>query len=132
MRNPNVQQQNEATKERIRQLADRLRRDPLAHGWLICALQRASLPVEQGILVQLECVPEQEGDLFKGCWLTCESRFYSFEVLVPRLDEQDIEVERWEDVTAGTPIDAHLPGRGKSFGYLAREVLLEMTASGSR
>lgn len=128
MRNPNVQQQTAISKDQIRKLASGFRRDPLSRAWLIVALQQASLLVDRGILVQLKSTPEQEGELFEGCWLTTQSQFFSFEVMVPRRDEEQISVERWEDVTARTAISGHLPGRGKSFGYLALEVLEEMAA----
>jgi hypothetical protein len=126
MRNPNVQQQNAVLKDQIRKLASDFHRDPLSRAWLIVALRRASLPVDQGILVQLEEIPEQEGELFKGCWLTTQRQFFSFQVIVPRRDEELISVDRWEDVTTSTAINGHLRGRGKSFGYLALEVMEEI------
>ena len=129
MRNPNVQQQNEATKRAIRELTDSFRGDPLRRAWLIVALQQASLAVDQGILAQVHQVAEQDGDLFKGYWLTTDQRFFTFEVLVPRRDEKPIIVEIWKDVTADMPINGYLPGLGKSFGYLALEVLAEITGT---
>jgi hypothetical protein len=127
MRNPNVQQQNAASKDQIRKLSNSFRADRLGYAWLIVALQQASLLVEQGILVQLDQVPEQEGMLFKGCWLTTQKHFFSFDVMVPRRDEEVISVELWEDVTERVLINSHLPGRGKSFGQLAVEVLEEIS-----
>src|SRR5579871_1895068 len=114
MRNPNVQQQNATSREQIRTLAKTFRDDPLGYEWLIAALLQASLRIEQGILVQIDVVPEQEGMLFKGCWLTTQRHFISFEVMVPRREGEPIAVERWEDVTREVPMNSHLPGPGKS------------------
>ncbi len=59
----------------------------------------------------------------KGTWLTSERRFWEFEAVVPRQDGDPVVIERFEDATASILMSAHLPGPGKSFGYLALEVL---------
>ena len=107
-------------------LAREFRAEPLHFGWLIDALQTASLDVREGILVQLNQIPEQDCEEFEGYWLTTDRRFFEFRVSAPRADGAPNVVERWEDVTASTRINAHQPGTGKSFGWLALDVLEEI------
>lgn len=123
----NVQEQNADTKARIRAVAASFKDSPLNFTWLIELLQAQSIPLERGMLVSLAHVPEQSGEQYLGTWLTLEGRFFQFSVLVSRTDAE-LEIEEWQDVTARTTVNAHLPGTGKSFGFLALEVLRESNA----
>jgi len=120
----NVQEQNRDTQERIRATASSFRTDPLRYSWLIEILQAKSLSPERGVLVSLTREPEQFGDICQGLWLTHESKFFEFSVLLQRNDAGS-ELEEWRDVTDETIVNAHQPGTGKSFGLLALEVLGE-------
>jgi hypothetical protein len=60
--------------------------------------------------------------------LTDAEEFFDFSVLVPWRNEEPPVVENWRKVTSTTPISAYQPGTGKSFGWLALDVLREMRA----
>ena len=64
-----------------------------------------------------------------GIWLTPQRQFYRFEILVSRDPGASDTVETWEDVTATTNVTAHQRGTGQSFGWLAIEVLNEMSTA---
>jgi hypothetical protein len=123
----NVQEQNADAKARIRAIAASFKGDAFGFPWLIELLQAQSMPVERGVLVSIADVPEQSGQQYSGTWLTREGRFFQFDVLVPQTNAE-LEIEGWEDVTAQTIVSEHLPGTGKSFGFLALEVLRELQA----
>jgi hypothetical protein len=93
--------------------------------WLRSALQQHALPPHAGLLVRYFVVPEQEGDLHAGIWLTDSLEFWEFEVMVSRLTQQILDVEEFTNATASYPAVAALPGAGPSFGYLACQVLHE-------
>ncbi len=119
----NVQQQAAETRATLKQAA--------AIGitlpqWLRAALQQHALPPQAGLLVRYVVVPEQEGDLHTGVWLTDSLEFWEFEVMVSRETQQMLDIEEFTNATASYPIVAALPGTGPSFGYLARLVLHEM------
>lgn len=121
----NVQEQNADAKARIRAIAASFQECQFNRPWLIELLQAQSMPVERGILVVLAHVPEQSGDQYSGSWLTSERRFFRFSTLVPRANAP-LQIEEWRDVTTETTVNEHLPGTGKSFGFLALEVLREL------
>jgi len=120
----NVQEQNAETKARIRAVAALFKEDPLRVAWLFDLLQAQSVSAE-GILVSLADVPEQSGQQYYGMWLTLERQFFRFSVVISR-DTGEFELEEWRDVTAETIVNEHVPGTGKSFGFLALEVLREL------
>jgi hypothetical protein len=93
--------------------------------WLRSVLQQQSLPPQEGLLVRYVVVPEQEGDLHVGIWLTDAVEFWEFEVMVSRGSQQMLNVEELTNATASYPAVAAMPGIGSSFGYLARQVLHE-------
>ncbi len=126
-RRRNVQEQNLETRSRILQCAREFHAEPQRFFWLVHALHAHSLLPEAGILVRCEDVPDQEGMIFRGCWLSDAGEFFDFSVLVPWQPGPPI-VEYWREVTSETPIHAYQPGTGKSFGWLALEVLRERRA----
>jgi hypothetical protein len=93
--------------------------------WLRSALERHALLPQAGLLVRYCVVPEQEGDLHTGIWLTDSLEFWEIEVMVSRETQQMLDVEEFTNATASYPAVAALPGTGPSFGYLARQVLHE-------
>jgi hypothetical protein len=125
-RRRNVQVQNLETRSRIVQCAREFRSDPRRFFWLVHALLAHSLLPDAGILVSWKDVPDQEGIVYRGCWLTDSGEFFDFSVFVPNRNEEPPVVENWREVTSTTPIIAHQPGTGKSFGWLALDVLRQM------
>jgi hypothetical protein len=93
--------------------------------WLRSALQQHALLPQAGLLVHYFVVPEQEGDLHAGIWLTDSLEFWEFEVMVSRETQQMLDVEKFTNATPSYPAVAALPGTGPSFGYLARQVFHE-------
>jgi hypothetical protein len=81
--------------------------------------------LQAGLLVRYSEVPEQEGTLKLGLWLTDSLAFWEFEVMVSRESQQVLSVEKFTDVTQSFPAVATQPGTGPSFGYLAHKVLHE-------
>ncbi|AYM96298.1 hypothetical protein EAG14_09675 [Acidovorax sp. 1608163] len=118
----NVQQQAAETQTAIRRAACIGAALPQ---WLRSALQERALQPQAGLLVRYFVVPEQEGDLHTGIWLTDSLEFWEFEVMVSRTSRQMLNVETFINATVSYPVVAALPGTGPSFGYLARQVLHE-------
>lgn len=119
----NVQQQAAETLATIRRAASIGAALPQ---WLRSALQQCALPPQAGLLARYFTVPEQEGDLHAGIWLTDSLEFWAFEVMVSRGNQQMLNVEEFTNATSSYPALKARPGTGPSFGYLARQVLHEM------
>lgn len=119
----NVQQQNADTLERIRVLA-KAGADGTKMSWLHSLLKQQGKSPEQGALVRLQHVPEQEGDFYAGTWLDVELNFWEFVVVVER-GTGATQVERFARATEQVSVSEHLPGKGKSFGQLAIQAIRE-------
>jgi hypothetical protein len=118
-----VQSQNGRTRSRIEQLASWFAQPHRPAAWLWELLEERGLQPGTGILVDFSEIPEQGANLCKGIWLSESRRFWRFEVLVPRSGPSEVSVECLRDITSELPVEAHVPGIGKSFGCLAIEVL---------
>ncbi|WP_154724489.1 hypothetical protein [Thiothrix nivea] len=94
--------------------------------WLIDLITSNGFSFDSGILIRLTSIPEQEGDYFSGLWLTNSHEFWQFSVIVNRTDKTLIGVDSFNNITSTVVISAHTKGTGKSFGYLAIEVLDEL------
>ncbi len=120
----NVQQQNSLTIEGILRAAEWARSSDRHIEWLGAALRANGEASTSGLLVAARTLPDQGGgDWIHGTWLTSERRFWEFEAVVPRRNGEPVEIERLEDVTDSIEVSRHVPGTGKSFGYMALEVL---------
>lgn len=127
-RQQNVQQENRSRLEAILENAQAFSRHPERFEWLRAMLAMYSLDQHDGVLVELRSVPDQDCWVHYGLWLTAEGRFIRFvaeEAYGARpLDASGrLEHTSIEDVTTSTPVSQHVPGVGKSNGYLALEVL---------
>jgi hypothetical protein len=118
----NVQQQNAATKAEIERVAAL---QPSALAWLSAVLLSHTLNPASGLLVWLNEIPEQEGNLIAGVWLTDTAEFWNFEVMLSRADGSVLGVEEFKNATPSFPLTPGVPGTGASFGYLACQVLRE-------
>lgn len=123
IRNKNVQQQNELTFLEMKQEADSFRNKPDLFPWLIELLAKQSLTETEGLLVSCSSVPEQGGNQWMGTWLTTDKHFYEFDVMANYSTGKLLEVDSWEQVHP--LVSEHCKGTGKSFGYLALELLAE-------
>ena len=121
----NVQEQNAVLRDNIIQCARWFQDSPDEFAWLIDILQKRGLSAKKGLLVNIHVIPEQEGDAWRGFWLTREQRFYEFYVMRSRNDDSVLEVEEWNDVTESFPATAHARGTGKSWTFLALELMKE-------
>ena len=115
----NVTQQNETTLAEIRRVAALFASGSSALAWLRQLLSERALSANDGLLIQLTSLPEQEGELHAGTWLTEAGQFWEFSAIASRGTGTLLEVERFENVTQSTLVSAHVPGTGKSLGYLA-------------
>jgi hypothetical protein len=118
----NVQQQNAATKAEIERVAA-LTTSSMA--WLSTLLLSHELDPASGLLVRLNEIPEQEGNMMAGVWLTDTLEFWEFEVMLSRANGTVLGVEEFRNCTPSFALIAGVPGTGASFGYLARQVLYE-------
>ncbi len=122
----NVIQQNAETLAEIRRVAAAFEAGEAQIPWLDELLAARGLFSHQGVLIKLGRIPEQADDLVFGMWLAGSYEFWEFEVLVSRENGAVMAVEQFENVTAAVAVSANAPGTGKSFGFLARQVLLEV------
>lgn len=118
----NVAQQNDDTLAEIKRAAMAAHSLP----WLTKLLLTHGAPTD-GVLARLSVIPEQEGDFYVGIWLSSDEQFWDFALTVERSSAQVLEVERFGNITETTTISAHLPGVGKSFGHVAKQLLREKT-----
>lgn len=124
-RKANVQQQNAEVRAEILRAAQRgLGGEP---SWLATLLSISGLDPSQGIVAQLQSVPDQEGNIVSGIWVSAESEFYRFEAL--EITKGAPDVVPLESITGDIVVSDHVPGTGRSFGALAIEVLHEVRAS---
>jgi hypothetical protein len=117
-----VAKQNEATLAEIQRVAGLLSSGNALVRWLPGLLAQQGLSSSGGLLVVLNSVPEQEGEQFFGTWLTSGREFWEFAVVVSRENNAILEVDHFRNITRST-VSAHVPGTGKSFGYLALQAL---------
>jgi hypothetical protein len=94
---------------------------------VIHTLHCHSLGPGQGILVECKDFFDQTGHCYEGCWLTHDREFFRFSVLIPFDSADPPVVEEWREVTNETEISPNLTGAGKSFGWLALDVLNQLT-----
>ena len=120
----NVQEQNQASREEISRHARAFRSQPMDFPWLVSELHERGLDPLSGILAALKEIPEQEGQYYSGYWLSAEKRFFRFAGTLTRGMRAQFHMEQWEP--ASPAVSAHEPGTGKTFGYLALEVLAEL------
>ena len=124
-RQQSVQQQNAATKAEIQRLAARFAGDPQGFSWLCAVLVSNGLDPNAGLLVRLSGLADQEGHLMSGLWLTQTQEFWEFALLLSRSTGELLGVEQFANVTRSVAVSAHARGSGRSFGFLACEVLGE-------
>ena len=99
--------------------------------WLRALLVGRGLDTNAGILIELRSVPDQGCWVHYGLWLTASGTFLKF-VADEAFGERPLEgsgllqYSNVEDVTAQTATAKHVPGTGKSFGWLALEALRQL------
>ncbi len=119
-----IQEQNKKAEARMRAVAEKFKSEPASFQWLTHILESQSEFPKQGVLVSFNRTPDKEGTLCEGMWLSADERFFEFSVVLPD-DNEPPEIEYWNDVSDDTIVNAHQPGTGKSFGFLAMEILNE-------
>lgn len=119
----NVQQQNAATKATMSATASAFAHQPETIPWLSVVLESHQLSSAKGILVHLVEIPEQEGNIQAGVWLTADQEFFEFEAMVTRDNQRLLDIEQFKNVTNTLSTCSHLPGVGQSFGALAIQLL---------
>ena len=124
----NVAQQNAETEAKIRAAAEMFALRPPQLSWLSAVLLSHGLPQNSGILVRLSEVPEQEGNLVSGMWLSQSEEFWEFEAVISRDSGKLLSTERFENTTSTVSVNQALRGKGKPFGRMAIEVLRNASA----
>jgi len=124
----NVAQQNSETKAKVRRVAEIFATRPSHLAWLSALLISHGLNPGSGILVSLSEIPEQEGNLFSGVWLSQSEEFWKFEAVLSRDSGELLSAERFENTTSSVLVSQALKGQGKSFGRIAIEVLRDASA----
>ena len=127
IRNKNVQQQNELMYLEIREIAESFRNHSESYPWLITLLSKYSFLPTDGLLVSCSAVPEQGGNQWMGTWLTNDQRFIDFDIMADYKTEVLLEVDGWDEFSP--VISEHCKGTGKSFGYIALQLLAEFGKS---
>ncbi|MFT6190138.1 MAG: hypothetical protein ACJAZ6_001973 [Oleispira sp.] len=121
IRNKNVQQQNELMYLEINETAESFRAQPENYPWLITLLSKYAISPVDGLLVSCSSVPEQGGNQWMGTWLTQDERFIEFDIMADYKTGVLLEVDGWEEITPAITVNGK--GTGKSFGYLALQLL---------
>lgn len=119
-----VQEQNQANRDEIVRRATAFRSRPMDFPWLLRALHERGLDPLSGILAELGEIPEQEGQFISGHWLNADRQFFRFAGTLTRGTRANFQMEQWEHVSP--TVSAHERGTGKTFAYLALEVLDEL------
>jgi hypothetical protein len=125
MRRLNVQEQNSEARAVIAEIAWRFRRDPSDFPYLLAELNAKGIDPLSGMLAELKVIPEQGGNYVYGCWVTSDGEFIDFEMQLDYADPLGRTVEAWGARAQQEP-NAHVPGTGKNFAYLALDVLQEL------
>lgn len=120
----NVTQQNDVVLTRIRHTSGILASGGIP--WLSHVLLSQGFNPNRGVLVRMASALEQEGDSYGFIWLTSSGQFWEIEAMVSRESGELIEIESLRGVTAEVVVSPHVPGTGKSFGFLAMQVLNEV------
>jgi hypothetical protein len=121
----NVQQQNAATKATMSATASAFACQPESIPWLSAVLENHQLSSANGILVRLVEIPEQEGIIQAGVWLTADHEFFEFEAMITRDNQRLLGLEQFKNVTNTLSNSSHLLGVGVSFSALAIQLLNE-------
>jgi hypothetical protein len=119
-----VQEQNQADRNRIAKYARAFRLQPMDFPWLLTELHARNLDPLTGILADLKETLEQDGSFLSGHWVSADRRFFRFEGTLHRGTRSIFSLELWEQVAP--VVSEHERGTGKTFAFLALEVLAEI------
>lgn len=120
----NVTQQNDVVLTQIRHTSGILASGGIP--WLSHVLLSQGFNPNRGVLVRMASALEQEADSYGFIWLTSSGQFWEIEAMVSRESGELIEIKSLRDVTAEVVVSSRVPGTGKSFGFLAMQVLNEV------
>jgi hypothetical protein len=127
----NVQLQATGRGAEIVDVARSCAAHPERFEWLRAMLAIRGYDVAAGILVELRSVPDQGCWVHYGMWLTNSGVFLKFVADEPfgsRPLEGSGRLEHFEleDVSEQISTSAHVPGTGRSFGWLALDALRQL------
>ena len=125
---PSTHDQAAQTKAEILSTALWARREIYSSAWLLHLLKELGQDPANGIFVALHEVQDQGGIFYGGTWLNASREFWAFEVMVSGCRQNLLALERMDNITSEVVITAHGKGTGKSFGWLAIEVLCDIKA----
>lgn len=123
-RQRNVQEQITLTKHGIKTQAQYWRQEGLPLP-LIQLFETKGVDVKTSIVLWYDQdFPGSSTD--EGLLLTEDGRFFEFDVDLNPERSQLVELYLWEDVSHRYEINGHKKGLGKTYGFLAMEVLQEL------
>ena len=125
---PSTHDQAKQTKAEILNTALWARREMSASAWLPQLLKDMGQDPANGIVVEVYEVLDQDGLCCGGTWLNASREFWAFEAMVSDCRQNLLALERMDNITSDVVITAHGKGTGKSFGWLAIEVLCDIKA----
>lgn len=128
MRQQNVQQQNQSSKEGIRRSALYWRQNSPPKALLDYAASQG-IDCGKAIFLKLEIDFPGMPKLF-GVLLTLEEKFISFELDTNKNHVSVEFVEEWQDITSEQNLSFSNAGIGAGYGALAVQVLREINAAG--
>ncbi|MBC9071762.1 hypothetical protein IAI53_07260 [Thauera sp. CAU 1555] len=120
----NVAEQNAETLSEIRHAGGLMAEGAIQ--WLPNILRSHNIEPSLGVLVRVASVTEQEGESYGCVWLTSSGQFWKIDAMISRENGEVIELESVDDISADIVVSSHLRGTGKSFGFLAHQVLREV------
>ena len=120
----NVQEQNVLEGHRIYSEADYWRTNGIPIG-LQAALESKNVCIAKSVYLNYEQdFPGASTD--EGTVLTPDQKFYLFEMDLTKDRSELVEFYLWEEITDKVAINSSKPGTGKTWGYLALQVLSEL------
>lgn len=121
----NVQEQNALLKDKLLNEARYWRLNGIPAG-LDCVLKSKGIDCRTSVFLEYEQdFPGCSTD--EGIVLTNDNHFFEFDIDLSSDRKSLVEVYRFEDITEDYEISEHQPGTGATWGFLAIQVLSELS-----
>ena len=127
MIDPGLNEKYLEQKTEIINSAQRFLKLRLTYRWLEQLLTRHHLDPDEGILILCTFVVDRsDNDNFLGCWLSRSQQFFQFDVEADSQTHELLHEYSFDNITDQTHISQHDPEVGKTFAFIALEVLEEL------
>ena len=126
-RQKNVAEQNAVAKRAIADCAREFRLERHLPDVLVEFFEEHGVDTYKSILLNHDRMPCGAPTVpYRGTWLTCDERFFCYEIFLDKHDRKIVVVEQWEDITRLVELNDRKTGTGKTGGTLSIEVLREL------